>query len=274
MMKIKYFCPLWGSRHLNFEEFVKKVKTSGYDGIEMSLPLQIEERDYILKTIGESGLLYLAQHFETASTDFNIHKQEFTERLTNLAQSNPVLINTQTGIDFFTFEQNAELIDISYKIAEKYGVKLVHETHRGKFSFAAHITAKFIEKIPHLRLGFDVSHWCSVAESYLQNQEQNVILAINRADHIHARVGHPEGPQITDPRVPEWDEAVNVHLNWWKKIVERNKKEGIEMMTITPEFGPYPYMTQLPFTRQPIASQWEINVYMMNFLRKNIEQHV
>ncbi|WP_372950337.1 hypothetical protein [Mariniphaga sp.] len=178
------------------------------------------------------------------------------------------MINTQTGKGFFTFEQNAELIDASYNIAKKYGVKLVHETHRGKFSFAAHITARFIENIPHLRLGFDASHWCVVAESYLENQNENVNMAIKRANHIHARVGHPEGPQITDPRVPEWEEAVNIHLTWWKKIVEQNKNDGNDLLTVTAEFGPFPCMTILPYTRQPISNQWDINVYMMNYLKQ------
>lgn len=267
-MEIKFFCPLWGSGDLDFTGFAEKVKSSGYDGIEMSLPADKNEKEFILKTIRNHDLLFLAQHYETATTDFNAHKKEYTERITGLAAANPVLVNTQTGKDFFSFEQNAELIDISYQIAREHGVRLVHETHRGKFSFAAHITANFIERIPYLRLGFDVSHWCAVAESFLENQEQNVDLAIERADHIHARVGHPEGPQITDPRAPEWKDAVNIHVEWWKRIIERNRKEGKDYITITSEFGPYPYMTLLPYTMQPITNQWDVNVYMMNLLRK------
>jgi sugar phosphate isomerase/epimerase len=267
-MKIKFFCPQWGSKHLNFIDFVKQVKDSGYDGIEMSLPLESCEKEIILNTIKEHKLLHIAQHWETETTDFSAHKKEYRERITNLASSAPVLINSQTGKDFFTFEQNAELIAIANEIADQHGVKLVHETHRGKFSFAAHIVANFIKELPDLRIGFDVSHWCAVAESYLENQKENVELAISRADHIHARVGFPEGPQIPDPRVPEWQEAVNIHIGWWEKIVERNRNEGKELFTITSEFGPFPYMPILPFTQQPVTSQWDVNVYMMNMLRE------
>lgn len=267
-MEIKYFCPHWGSKHLDFIEFTKKVKDAGYDGIEMSLPLEKDEKKFILETIKENKLLFIAQHWETVSTDFEVHKKEYRQRIENLASSFPLLINSQTGKDFFTFEQNAELIAIAYEVANKYNVKLVHETHRSKFSFAAHIVADFIKKIPDLRIGFDVSHWCAVAESFLENQQENVDLGISRADHIHTRVGFPEGPQIPDPRVPEWQDAVEIHLGWWKKIIERNRKEGKELFTITSEFGPFPYMTILPFTQQPISNQWDINVYMMNMLRK------
>jgi hypothetical protein len=41
-----------------------------------------------------------------------------------------------------------------------------------------------------------------------------------------------------------------------------------EILTITPEFGPYPYMQHLPFTRMPVANQWEVNLYMKELLKK------
>lgn len=39
-------------------------------------------------------------------------------------------------------------------------------------------------------------------------------------------------------------------------------------MTFLTEFGPVDYMPALPYTRQPVADQWAINVYMMEILRK------
>lgn len=39
-MKIKFFCPLWGSADLPMERFCEKVKKEGYDGVEMGLPLE------------------------------------------------------------------------------------------------------------------------------------------------------------------------------------------------------------------------------------------
>lgn len=266
-MDIKYFCPHWGSKHLDFNEFTINVKNSGYDGVEMSLPLDLKEKESILKAFHDQGLSYIAQHWETVTTDFHEHKREYRERLENLATANPLFINSQTGKDFFTFEQNSELISIASDVSKQYNVKIIHETHRGKFSFAAHITSGYLKEIPNLRLTLDISHWCNVAESFLENQQDNIDLAISRADHIHARVGFPQGPQVTDPRVPEWREAVNIHLGWWKRIIERNRAEGKSVFTITSEFGPFPYMTIQPFTQQPITNQWDVNVYMMTMLK-------
>ena len=50
--------------------------------------------------------------------------------------------------------------------------------------------------------------------------------------------------------------------------IQKNKKSAI--CTITPEFGPFPYMPQEPFTRKPLSNQWEINLQMKNYLQQNL----
>ena len=49
---------------------------------------------------------------------------------------------------------------------------------------------------------------------------------------------------------------------------QKNKKSAI--CTITPEFGPFPYMPQEPFTKKPLSNQWEINLQMKNYLQQNL----
>lgn len=270
-MEARFFCPIWGSERLRFNEFLKKVKDAGYDGVEMSLPFDLSEKEEILGLIKKFNLLFIAQHWETSISNFEVHKLEFRKRLENLASARPLLINTQTGKDYFSFDQNAELIAIADIVSQDFGIKIVHETHRGKFSFAAQITADYLNRLPYLRLCLDLSHWCNVSESYLDDQLDTVNLALSRADHIHARVGFSEGPQITDPRVPEWQEALQVHLHWWQEVIRRKQNSGQESVTITPEFGPFPYMTILPYTQQPITDQWEINVFMMKYLKSALQ---
>ncbi len=271
-MKILFFCPMWGNNDIPIREFTSKVKNAGYDGVELSLPFDNAERDKVITALKKADLLYLGQHWETVTLNFEEHKKEYVSRLYNLATGNPILIDSQTGIDFFTFGQNMELVNAALAFTRDTGFPVVHETHRGKFSFAAHITRQFLEANPDLRIGADFSHWCNVGESLLENQEETMNLAIARADHIHARVGFQEGPQIPDPRAPEWKEVVEKHISWWKKILERAKSEQREYFTISPEFGPYPYMTILPYTKQPIADQWEVNVYMMDMLKERFQE--
>ena len=265
-MQIHFLCTSWGNE-LPVEEFVQKVRNAGYDGVEMSLPNDDETlKRRILDAISGAGLLFVGHHSDTVTVDFEKHKSEFLSRLRNITDSNPLLINSQTGKDFFSFEQNMELVNLASAFTKETGVPVVHETHRGKFTFAAHVTERFLLANPDLRIGADFSHWCNVAETMLYDQEAALSLAVSRADHIHARVGFPEGPQVPDPRAEEWTEVLNRHISWWDRIVIRSRAEGREFLCITPEFGPYPYMTILPGSKLPIADQWDINVFMMNLL--------
>ena len=170
--------------------------------------------------------------------------------------------------DYYTFEQNKQLIDLARTVSSNTGVKILHETHRGKFSFAAHIARTYLEKIEDLRITLDISHWCNTAESFLHDQEEAVDLAISRTDHIHSRVGYPEGPQITDPRAPEWKEALDFHLKCWDAVVAKKRAENAPVLTVTSEFGAPPYLPLLPYTKQPVVSQWDVNVFMMELLKE------
>jgi len=265
-MKIEYYCPLWGRESQPFEAFCQNVREAGYDGAEMSLPLEERERDLRVSALKKAGLKLIAQHWETAHADFSDHKEEYETRLLNLAAAGPEFISSQTGKDWFSFEQNRELIALAGHVTAKTGVRILHETHRSKFSFAAHVTLPFLKKLPGLRLTLDISHWCSVAESFLEDQEEAVAAALTRTDHIHARVGFPEGPQVPDPFAPEWTQALERHLFWWDTAVNRARNEGREVFTITNEFGPVPYMPIEPYTARPLADQWEINKKMKALL--------
>ena len=121
---------------------------------------------------------------------------------------------------------------------------------------------------PDIAITADFSHWCNVSESLLEEQEEALETAINKTVHIHARVGCSQSAQVSDPRADEWRTELAAHLDWWDAIVRCRIKNGAELLTITPEFGPAPYMPALPYTKMPVASQWDINVYMMNVLKQ------
>lgn len=223
-----------------------------------------------MNALAKEGLSLIGQHWETVSDDFNEHQKEFRKRLESLAEAKPLFINTQTGKDFWPFEKNLNLIHLAQEVASKTGTKIIHETHRGKFSFAAHVMPKFFDSLPDLRITLDISHWFNVAETFLHDQQEIVERSIQHADHIHARVGFTEGPQINDPRAPEWKDVTDHHLKCWDKITDRHRING-QQLTITPEFGAPPYLPLHPYTQKPLAEQWDVNIYMMEMLRKRYE---
>ncbi len=267
-MKIQFFCTRWGSEALSWDLFCKKVKDEGYDGIEYGIPRTDTEKelDAIWNTAERFGLSIIAQHYDTYEAEFSKHFDLYNSWLQKIRSYPVVKINSQTGKDFFSFDQNKKLIDA----ASALGLNIVHETHRNKFAFAAHIAKEYLEKTPELRITLDISHWVCVAESYLEDQPEAVKIALARTEHLHARVGYPEGPQVPDPQNANWQVALNIHLAWWDKIYERKQKEG-SVLTITPEFGPFPYMVHVPSTGKPVCDQWETNTYMMNLLTKRYQ---
>lgn len=269
-MKIKFFAPEWGNT-LPFETFCQKVKSVGYDGVEMALPLDLGEKQEILAILEKYSLELIGQYWQSFEKNIDEHAQNYEKYLRHLISAKPVFINCQTGKDYFNFEQNKRLFDLAKSISQETGVKITHETHRGKSLFAANVTQEYLTKIPDLRICLDISHWCNVHESLLEDQPEAVDFAIAHTDHIHSRVGHSEGPQVNDPRAKEWSNELEKHLAWWDKVVETHKKNGTDL-TITTEFGPAPYMITVPHTQMPLANQYEINVFMMNLLKERYEK--
>jgi sugar phosphate isomerase/epimerase len=269
MTLVQFFCPRWGSEDLSWEAFCRKVSNAGYDGFEIAIASTITDAELqeIWNTAAKYKLKIIAQHYDTYHADYTKHYDLYAAWLEKIKIFPCAKINSQTGKDFFSVEQNSALIALATQMGTQTGVQIVHETHRNKFSFAAHITRHYLEQMPDLKLTLDISHWICVAESFLEDQQETVQLAIDRTEHVHARVGYPCGPQIPDPRVPEWQHALNTHLTWWDKIAERKKKENT-LLTISPEFGPHPYMVHIPGTSTPIANQWDVNIFMMDLLKK------
>ncbi len=262
---IIYLATRWGFPG-SLEEFCTEVKEAGYDGIEVWLPDSRQEQERLMKTTRnyqlEVGLLV-----GSGRNSFANHLTEFKRDIDQAVELNPLLINCHSGRDYFSFEQNRQIIDYAVKMSKSTGIDIYHETHRSRILFAAHIARRFIEQIPDLCLTLDISHWCNVHESMLADQPEAVQRALERTGHIHARVGHREGPQVTDPRAPEWEQAVVAHFDWWDQVVKRKIEDGARL-TVTPEFGPPAYMPAVPYTKQPLANQWEINAYMMELWKQ------
>lgn len=255
----------WGFNG-SYDEFATKAKAAGYDGAEVWLPGDEKGRAEFLSAMKKHDLKY-AFLFGGWEQDSAKHLSQFQEGFKTALAMKPLYFNCHSGRDFFDFNTNKKFIDWSYQESKGSGIPIYHETHRGRILYSAPIAKSFIDASPDLKLTLDISHWCAVHESLLSDQSETIAQALSRTEHIHARIGHPEGPQVNDPRAPEWEGAVKAHFAWWDKIVERKRAEG-KPLTFLTEFGPVDYMPALPYTRQPVANQWEINAYMKDVLRK------
>jgi len=270
--EIKFLCPRWGSEAIPWDIFLKQVKDAGFAGIEW-FPFA-EPRDdkrvlelltfYELDFAIVMAVIEPYRNLETYLQKLQIDLDELMQIRNEYKK--PLFFSAQTGREFFDEHQIEKCLSICNQVEEKYKTPIYQETHRNKWSYAAHVVAPVLAKNPDLKLTFDVSHWFCVSESLLEDQQVAVNSAIKHAKHIHARVGSTQASQVWDPAYPEYEEVLNAHLKIWDKWIAQMRASHTPI-TITPEFGPTPYLVKGNRTIALRDEQWRINLWMKDFLQ-------
>lgn len=269
-MEIKFFCPYWGMSHLPLPAALAEIKAAGYDGVELAIDPDQPGYETAAALCTDHGLILLAQHpFAQGSTPVQL-LEDYRVKLDKILHLQPLLVNCHTGRDYYTLEQNLPFLETAQALSDTYGIPVAHEIHRGRFSFCTTMTSRYIDACPRLALTADFSHWCVVSESLLEAQQPLIDKVVPHCIHTHARVGFAQGPQVAHPAAREYQPELEAHLRWWQQIRHHHLRTGKSQMTITCEFGPVPYLPSIPFTRAPLASQWELNLFMKDYLTQNL----
>ena len=266
--ELLFFQTNWGFEG-SWEAFFLKTKSSGYDGVEVWLPKNARVQQEVSKGLKKYQLKVIYLCGTNKSLSFKESLLAYENDLKKVIVQKPYAINSHTGSDFFSFEQNMKFLKLANDLSNKYNIPIHHETHRGRFSYALPETKRYLNSDSAFRLTLDISHWMVVHESLLAQQQQLLDEVMERTDHIHARVGFEEGPQVNNPQAPEWDKALNRHLSIWESIILSHWKTG-KPMTITTEFGPPNYLPTAPFTQKPLSDQWEANVFIMKAIKEQM----
>lgn len=251
------------------EAFLDRVRADGFDATEINVGAQKQPPDEVAALHRAYGLELIGQVYTEGATVAD-HLRGMDAQIEASLPCRPLRLNCHVGRDHFSFEDNLTLYRHLLERSRAAGVPMLAETHRGRPTFSAVETRRYLDALPELLLTADFSHWMVVHESDLSDQPEAVELAISRSRHVHARVGFEEGPQVPDPRAPEWQGHVARHVALWKRIVAHQRAVGADVMTLTPEFGPPPYQHALPFTRVPTTDVWAVNVYMRDLLRREL----
>ena len=276
-MQIKYCCTYWGAENDKPGIFIDKVLGAGYEGIEIFLPSDENLKSQFIQQIESvrqinNDFIFIPQQLAAPENDkLEDYICRMKDNLTELAAYQPTFINSHTGKDYYSFDDNCKVIEASLNICQKLGVRILYETHRGRFSFHAASLIPYLNKFPELELVGDFSHFCTVSESMLDGQEETIQQIIPHVSHIHARIGHEQTPQVNNPFAPEWQNHFTLFEKWWQQIIDHKIESGSKNFSITPEFGPAPYMPSMPFTQQPLSNQWEINYSMIQRLKATLQ---
>ncbi len=264
-MKLIFCKSKWEMWHEPVDSFAKRAAGDGFDATELYIKSVREAPDEIVAVHREYGLGLLGQILTEGSNSAE-HIASLEEQFAVALECQSFAINCHAGRDFFDFDANLTILSRAIELGKQGRIPVFVETHRGRPTYSATETRRYLQALPDLRLTADLSHWMVVHESDLSDQPANIEVAIRRSDHIHGRVGYEEGPQITDPGAPEWQRHVENHLRLWQRIVDHHVSVGSPQLTITPEFGPPLYMHTLPHTNMPVADAWDVNVFMKHLL--------
>ena len=279
-MELRYACSYWGQEAANASLFLARVIEEGFDGVEINFPETVEfvsdfqSTLHNIRKVNKNFVFIAQQVLPPADESVDEYIERMKSRLEYLASLKPDFINSHTGKDYFSFEDNCRAIEAAEEISVKSGIPILHETHRGRFTFHAASLLPYLERFPELKLTGDFSHWCTVSESLLADQHEILEKIIPHVQHIHARIGYEHSPQVNDPFAPEWKQHVDTFIDWWKKIITAQTAKGKTDLTVTPEFGPVPYMPTMPYSRKPLSDQWQINVQMKNNLKRKLDKKV
>jgi hypothetical protein len=144
------------------------------------------------------------------------HLASFERQLGEAAAMKPLLVNSHSGMDSWPPAVAQEYFKRAIALEAAYPDLLIcHETHRGRILYNPWATRDLCRAFPDLKLTADLSHFCVVAERVFAADDADwaeVMVEVTRATrHIHARVGYAEGPQVPDPRAPEYAAALERH---------------------------------------------------------------
>jgi hypothetical protein len=250
-MELKLFRALWGLDG-PLSSVASQIVAAGYVGIEDALPAA-EDCAALRADLQASGLEFIPVIEFEGVLDEQDQLRRFRDGLELAKTFEPAAVGAFLGRDEWSLSRSIEFFKHVAEIESEVGLRAHHETHRGLALFTPWNTVAILDAVPELRLCCDFSHWVVVCERLLEDQREAIELAARHAQHVHARVGYDQSPQVPDPRAPEYAQQLETFESWWKLIWEAQHAAGAQTSTLTPEYGPSPYLQTLPYTGAPVA---------------------
>ena len=269
------FHSLWGFTG-DFDLALVQARRLGVDGLEANLmhPALAERPPAAVREkLAQAGMALVLEVFTGGNYVPRLdcapaeHLAELAHQLQRALDLAPLRITVLTGSDSWSWPEQQAFWSGALELAAACPLPVSFETHRSRSFSSPWAMTPYLEAFPALRLTADLSHWCVVAERLMTPDLEPVRAIASRVDHIHARVGHAQGPSVGHPFAPEWAEALEAHRRCWRLFGLQRSAASRGPFTITPEFGPDGYLPTLPFTVQPVADLLEINGAMAAWLR-------
>lgn len=276
-MRLEIFRTLWGYRG-SWQQALDEALGAGFDGIEARIPETAAQRAINARLLREQNVPYIATLFTSTpvlprqSDSPQVHLEDLRMKLDWAAELGPRLVNVLPGNDRWALSEQVDFFGRAAELALACGLHVCFEIHRGRSLYSPWVTLDVIRQVPELRFTSDISHWLVTCERLLDDPADDLSDFIERVDHIQARVGYDQGPQVPHPGAPEYAEVLAFHQRHWESIWSSQEKRGLQTTTLTPEFGPDGYLHHLPYTDVPVADLWQLNQWMARCERQHFHR--
>jgi sugar phosphate isomerase/epimerase len=260
---------LWGIQE-PWETAFEKIKQNGYYAVEFPADLYTPEQRTKATGLVKQHNLHFVYQIHTSDPrkpkkerNIDVHVESFRRQVRDAKELGAIFCNSHSGYDGWTDGEKVTFFSKLLQVEKEEGMICCHETHRRRALYNPWTTKAVLEGVPELKLTADLSHWFCVMEENMDDEMELVELVGKHTYLIHARVGHSQGPQVPDPRAPEWMPWVEASERCWDVIWRQQLLAKREFCYVEPEFGPAPYMPMLPFTQVPVTNLWDVCEWMM-----------
>jgi len=282
IMELALFKTLWGHDG-SLADAIQLCQEAGFRGIEAPAPLDPIARTVFFEALQSAGLEWIAEistctphgvFVPLPGCTVEEHLESLEDGILRSMEGAPRFINTMAGYDAWSLAEAVRFFEGVVSLQDKHDIIISAETHRGRSTYSPWLTRDILKAVPDLRITCDFSHWCVVSERLILDEEIEILeLAASYAHHIQPRVGYNQGPQVPDPRAPEYAEALAAHERWWTVVWDSMAARGVRDFTMTPEFGPDGYLQCAPFSQLPVADLWDINRWIGQRQRQHFNSH-
>jgi len=291
--RVVFVKTLWGVTPLmgntpkdgGYARLFRRIAAEGFSAVECPV-WQIEDKAAFADALKAAGLGWCAMINTCTPPGDNNGSHELAHHLASFERQlkeatslsiTPLLVNAHSGMDSWPPETAREYFAHVLALEPAHpGLLVTHETHRGRVLYNPWATRDLCRHFPALKLTADLSHFCVVAERVFAADDADwraVMKEVARATrHIHARVGFAEGPQVPDPRAPEYADALAAHEAWWDEILTAQAAAGTATMTVEPEHGTNGYQQTLPYTGVETADLWAVNGWLRDRQAKRMRE--
>jgi len=235
-MELRLYCSLAGlvgpeGRFASLAEALPALVDAGYAGTVAPLSLAESIPDF-RSQLGERGLDYIAI-VATEGSSVAEHVEALADGLAAAEFHRPQLVVVHGGRDAFADAEAAQFLEAATKLADDASFVVAHGTHRGRILGTPSMCDQMLARFPELPLCVDFAYWVWAGGRLIDDLDA-VRRAAGRAVHVDARVGHEGGPQVPDPRAPEWAAHLEAHERWWSMVWNAQQARGDTFTTLTP----------------------------------------